>query len=143
MTHTADATTHALDAIRSRAMNVYIVWSEHEYNADYYLFIAARTPSAARLEYARFGGWEGDYFDKQPADFTMHCHLIEKDAPYEHSGELWDYVEAAGVDLILSGVLSPMWRVDGFDASDEYDYRRCDGFRKPHAAATDAGKGTE
>ena len=76
----------------------------------------------------------------------MSCYLLEKNVPYE-CGWFDEYVESAGVDLILSGCLMPMYMVEGFNADDEYDYRCWDGFRKPRhneyesAASDDAGEG--
>lgn len=114
-------------------MNVYIVWTsdDNSYSNDdaYYLIIAAHSPSYAKYLYASFGGWESEYFDKSPDGFHMHCHLIEKGAAFDSPGEISGYEESHGVDLIMAGVLQPMWRVSS--AYDEYDYRQWNGFRKP------------
>lgn len=117
-------------------MNVYKVWTEtfggDGWRPEYYWFIAAETPSIARYEYADFGDWADEVFAKQPEGFAMRCTLVEKDVPFAR-GILDDYPESAGVDLMLSGVLLPIWMVNGFNADDEYDYRCWNGFRRSAA----------
>lgn len=108
----------------AKPRNVYMVWTE-----DYYLFLVAHSHSHAKYLYADFGGWGGEYFEKQPEGFWMQSRIIEHDVPFE-CGELWNYEETAGVDLMLSGVLHPLYMCDDFSASDEHDYRRWNGFRK-------------
>lgn len=116
-------------------MNVYLVWSDNDGNlsgeANYYLIVAAKSRSQARYIYA---SWEGDfardYFIGIPG-FHIYCRLLEKDYPSEEAGVIWDYEQSRGVDMILSGALTPEWMINPTYVE---NYNRWDGFRKPTAA---------
>lgn len=107
-------------------MNVFQVYDQH----NGYMFIAAETPSAAKINYVTTWGDASDAFE---AGAGLRCHLIEKDVEFAAGEVTLEYERSRGTDLILSGVIEPCWFLgsedsqfyneDGLSADDD-DYRQ-------------------
>lgn len=62
-----------------------------------------------------------------PTDYAERSRLLERDINSSPGDITFEYLRSRGVDLIMSGVISPNWYNDIGDASYD-DYRKWNGF---------------